>query len=85
MFDDPNKKNKEYKNFDNNAVKYNPAISFIEEDLTKNKKDIFYSSNTNFKSENITKEIGNPTVNMENNEFMEEKNNENEFRHIQNV
>jgi len=84
MFEDPNKKNKEYNNCDNNAIKYNPAISFIEEDLAKHKKDPFASSNTNFKSEHISKEMGKTRVNMHNNDFIEENNNQNEFRNVQN-
>jgi hypothetical protein len=58
MFEDPNKKNKAYKNCENNSNNNNPAISFIEEDRAKHRKDNFMSSNSNFNSENIIKEIG---------------------------
>jgi len=61
MFEDPNKKNKEYKNCENenNSNKYNPAISFIEEDHAKQKKENFNSNNNDFKPDNLTNVIGN--------------------------
>jgi len=65
MFEDPNKKNKEYKHCENNSNKYNPAISFIEEDHSKNRKQNFQTNKSNFKSENIN-EIENNINNKDN-------------------
>lgn len=70
MFEDPNKKNQDYKNCENNSNKYNPAISFIEEDHAKQRKENFNSSNTDFKPENLTNVIGNNNkLKMENNDY----------------
>lgn len=75
MFEDHSKKNKEYKNCENNSNKYNPAISFIEEDHAKQRKENFSRSDSNFKSANIINEMGgNNRVNMQNNEYVEKKN-----------
>lgn len=79
MFEDPNKKNKEYRNCENNSNKYNPAISFIEEDHAKYRKENFNSSNSNFKSENITNEIRNNKVNLQNNENIDNQKNKDKF------
>lgn len=68
MFEDQNKKNQDYKHYENNSNKYNPAISFIEEDHAKQRKENFNSSNSAFKPENVTNVIGNnDKVKMENN------------------
>lgn len=75
MFEDPIKKNKEYKHCENNPNKYNPAISFIEEDHTKNKRENSMSCNKNSQSENIIKEDieQENNQNNQNNEFLDNK------------
>lgn len=74
MFDEGSKKNKEYKNCENASNKYNPAISFFEEDVSKIKKETPTSSQP-LKADAMNKNLKANKIDLHNNDYIDENNN----------